>query len=246
MASPLSMQLGFAARTARRSIATSVAVRSDALFVHRDTPYNNPSLPFEFNEENKKIANEIVSHYPPQYKKAAVIPLLHLAQQQHDNWLPISAMNYVASVLEMPQMRVYEVATFYTMFNRVPVGKYFVQVCTTTPCALGGCGSAKVLEAIEDRLGIRAGEQSEDKKFSILEVECLGACANAPMVQINDDYYEDLTPESVIKVLDMLEKGGQPKVGPQNGRLNSAPFDGPRSLTTKPYGPGQYCVPEFA
>lgn len=172
-----------------RAISTSSVVRSDALFVHRDTPYNNASIPFSFTGEFVPEVQAIIKQYPPQYKKAAVIPLLHLAQKQNDNWLSISAMNHVAEVLEMPPMRVYEVATFYTMFNRTPVGKYFVQVCTTTPCMLGGCGSTAVLEAIEKHLGIKAGHTTPDKLFTVIEVECLGACANAPMVQINDEYY---------------------------------------------------------
>lgn len=175
--------------TGARTLVTSAAVRSDALFVHRDSPINNASIPFAFAGEYASEAKEIISRYPPQYKKAAVIPLLHLAQKQNNNWLSISAMNHVAEVLEMPRMRVYEVATFYTMFNRDPVGKYFVQVCTTTPCMLGGCGSTAVLEAIEKHLGITAGHTTPDNKFTVIEVECLGACANAPMVQINDDYY---------------------------------------------------------
>ena len=174
---------------ATRSMSSSVPARSDALFVHRDTPYNNPSIPFAWTEENLKEANVIVSHYPENYKKAAVIPLLHLAQKQNDNFLSISAMNYVAEFLEMPPMRVYEVATFYTMYNRTPVGKHFIQVCTTTPCMLGGCGAESVLNALQERLGIHPGETTSDGKFTMIEVECLGACANAPMVQINDDYY---------------------------------------------------------
>ena len=172
-----------------RAISTSSVVRSDALFVHRDTSYNNAAIPFSFTGEFVPEAKALIKQYPPQYKKAAVIPLLHLAQKQNDNWLSISAMNHVAEVLEMPPMRVYEVATFYTMFNRTPVGKYFVQVCTTTPCMLGGCGSTAVLEAIEKHLGIKAGHTTPDKLFTVIEVECLGACANAPMVQINDEYY---------------------------------------------------------
>lgn len=125
----------------------------------------------------------------PQYKKAAVIPLLDLAQRQNKGWTSISAMNYVAKLLEMPPMRVYEVATFYTMFNREPIGEYFVQVCTTTPCMLGGCGSTLILDTIKDHLGIKQGQTSKDGKFTLIEAECLGACSNAPMVQINDEYY---------------------------------------------------------
>ncbi len=131
---------------------------------------------------------EILSKYPTQYRKAAMIPLLHLAQQQCSNWLPLSAMNHVAKVLQVPPMRVYEVATFYTMFNRQPVGKYFVQLCTTTPCQL--CGADKVLEALRQEIGVEhIGDTSKDGLFTLVEVECAGACVNAPVVAINDDYY---------------------------------------------------------
>ncbi|WFD01037.1 hypothetical protein MYAM1_003797 [Malassezia yamatoensis] len=214
-------------------MTSSASLRSDALFVHRDTPYNNPSIPFAWTKESSKEAEKIVSHYPSQYKKAAVIPLLHLAQKQNDNFLSISAMNFVADYLGMPPMRVYEVATFYTMFNRTPVGKHFIQVCTTTPCMLGGCGAESVLDALQDRLGIHPGETTEDGKFTMIEVECLGACANAPMVQINDAYYEDLTPESIVKIVDALEQGEHVKPGNQDGRLNSAPAGNERTLTEK-------------
>ena len=218
---------------AARALSTSAVRSSDALFVHRDTDYNNPSIPFEFNEENKKMAQEIISHYPEQYKKAAVIPLLDLGQRQNSGWVSISVMNYVAKLLEMPPMRVYEVATFYTMFNREPVGKYFLQLCTTTPCMLGGCGSTKILEALENKLGIKAGQTTKDKKFTLVEVECLGACANAPMIQINDDYFEDLTPESMVNIIDKLSNGEKVKPGPQSGRHSSEPATGRTALTSE-------------
>lgn len=125
-----------------------------------------------------------------QYKKAAVIPLLDLAQRQNRGWVSISAMNYVAKLLEMPPMRVYEVATFYTMFNREPIGEHFVQVCTTTPCQLGGCGSTLILDTVKEHLGVtKMGQTTKDGKFTVIEAECLGACSNAPMIQINDEYY---------------------------------------------------------
>lgn len=152
------------------------------------------------------------------------MPLLDLGQRQH-GFTSISVMNEVARILEMPPMRVYEVATFYTMYNREPVGTFFVQVCTTTPCMLGGCGSDKIMKAIEAELGIHSGQMTEDKVFSLLEVECLGACVNAPMMQINDDYYEDLTPETAVQLLralkgSVVEGGGfdpakVPRPGPQ-------------------------------
>jgi len=189
------------------------------------------------------MAQEIISRYPPQYKKAAVIPLLDLGQRQNGNWTSISVMNYVAKLLDMPPMRVYEVATFYTMFCREPVGKYFIQVCTTTPCMLRD--STAIAEAIKSHLGIEFGQTTPDKMFSLLEVECLGACSNAPMVQINDDFYEDLTPESIRKVLDEFSAGRKPKPGPQSGRRQSEPHGQWTSLTEKPGGPGFGCVEEF-
>ncbi|RAL15256.1 complex I 24 kDa subunit family protein [Aspergillus homomorphus CBS 101889] len=200
---------------------------SESLAVHRNKPDNNPSVPFKFNDQNLKLIDEILKRYPPQYKKGAVMPVLDLGQRQH-GYTSISVMNEVARLLEMPPMRVYEVATFYTMYNREPVGKYFVQLCTTTPCQLGGCGSTKIVEAITEHLGITPGHTTEDGLFTFVEVECLGACVNAPMVQINDDYYEDLTPESIKTLLTALkesataaEAGQSPKVpapGPLSGR----------------------------
>ncbi|MCJ1469035.1 NADH:ubiquinone oxidoreductase 24 [Pseudocyphellaria aurata] len=151
---------------------------------------------------------EILKRYPPQYKKAAVMPLLDLGQRQH-GFTSISVMNEVARLLEMPPMRVYEVATFYTMYNRDPVGRFHLQACTTTPCQLGGCGSDAIMEAITNHLGIHPGQTTADKLFTFSEVECLGACVNAPMVQINDDYYEDLTPESIVQLLNALQASAE-------------------------------------
>lgn len=147
---------------------------------HRDSAHNNASLPFSWTEESKKEIEKTVAKYPPQYKKAAVMPVLDIAQRQNGGWVSLAAMNEVARTLDMPPMRVYEVASFYTMYNREPVGKYFVQLCTTTPCVLGGCGSDKILEAIEKHLGIKAGTSTKDNQFTFIEVECLGACSNAP------------------------------------------------------------------
>ncbi|GAA94437.1 uncharacterized protein L969DRAFT_55261 [Mixia osmundae IAM 14324] len=228
----------------RRSIASTAPRASDALFVHRDSDYNNSKIPFAFTPEYKKMADEIISRFPAQYKKAAVIPLLELGQRQNKGWTSISVMNYVANLLDMPPMRVYEVATFYTMFNREPVGDNFIQICTTTPCALRD--STGILNTIKSHLGIECGETTKDKKFTLVEVECLGACSNAPMIQINDDYYEDLTPETTVKILKSLEAGKRPKPGPQSERRTSEPAGGRTSLTEKPPGPGQFCVPEFA
>ncbi|KAF8710330.1 Thioredoxin-like [2Fe-2S] ferredoxin, partial [Rhizoctonia solani] len=228
-----------------RSFSNAAPRRSDALFVHRDTPYNNPKIPFKFTDENLKVAEETIAKYPPQYKKAAVIPLLDLAQRQNKGWTSISAMNYVAELLEMPPMRVYEVATFYTMFNREPIGTNFIQVCTTTPCMLRG--STEILETVKSHLGgIKVGDTTKDGKFTLAEVECLGACSNAPMLAMNDDFYEDLTPETTKKILDAFAKGEKPKPGPQSGRQTSENSAGLTALTSKPYGPGEHCSPEFA
>jgi len=226
-----------------RHFSKSTEVKSDALFTHRDTSYNNPSLPFAFTADNMKMAETIISRYPGQYKKAAMIPLLELAQRQNNGWTSISVMNYVAKVLEVPPMRVYEVATFYTMFNREPVGEHFVQVCTTTPCAL--CNSGSIVDAIKSHLNIQLGETTKDKKFTVMEVECLGACSNAPMMQINDDFYEDLTPETTIKVLIDLAAGKKTKPGPQSERYSSEPAGKLTSLTETPPGPGELCIEDF-
>ncbi|KAK5103255.1 NADH:ubiquinone oxidoreductase 24 [Lithohypha guttulata] len=230
-----------------RPLSTTSHRRSEALNVHRDTPYNNPSIPFSFNEQNKKIIEEILKRYPPQYKKAAVMPILDLGQRQH-GFTSISVMNEVARILEMPPMRVYEVATFYTMYNRDPVGKFFVQVCTTTPCVLGGCGSDKIMNTCREFLGVDHGQMTEDGVFSLLEVECLGACVNAPMIQINDDYYEDLTPETLKQLLQALkdsatvtgfDKSKIPRPGPQKyegvQRMTCEPRPGRTSLLEEPY-----------
>ncbi|KAK1173714.1 NADH dehydrogenase [ubiquinone] flavoprotein 2, mitochondrial-like [Acipenser oxyrinchus oxyrinchus] len=214
-----------------------------ALFVHRDTPENNPDTPFEFTPENLTRIEAILSNYPEGHKAAGTIPVLDLAQRQNNGWLPISAMNKVAEVLDMPAMRVYEVATFYTMFNRHPVGKYHIQVCTTTPCML--CNSDSILEAIKNKLGIKVGETTPDKLFTLVEVECLGACVNAPMVQINDNYYEDLKPQDIEQILDDLKAGKVPLPGPRNGRFSCEPAGGLTSLTEPPTGPGFAVRPDL-
>ncbi|KAF4976980.1 hypothetical protein FZEAL_6429 [Fusarium zealandicum] len=212
--------------------------------VHRNTADNNPDIPFKFNAKNQEVIAEILKRYPPQYKKAAVMPILDLGQRQH-GFTSISVMNEVARLLEMPPMRVYEVASFYTMYNRTPVGKFFVQICTTTPCQLGGCGSDVIVKAIKKELGIQQGETTKDGLFTILEVECLGACVNAPMVQINDDYYEDLTPESVTSLLQALRSSATatdpsavnvPKPGPLSGRSTCEHSGGQTNLLDEPWG----------
>ncbi|ODN05728.1 NADH dehydrogenase [ubiquinone] flavoprotein 2, mitochondrial [Orchesella cincta] len=219
----------------QRYVHTSVARNSDALFNHRDTPENNADTPFEFTEENKKRAQAIIANYPTGHERGALIPLLDLAQRQH-GWLPISAMHKVAEILDVPRMRVYEVATFYTMFQRNPVGKYHVQVCTTTPCWLRDSDS--VLNCLKKKLDIKVGETTKDGLFTLGEVECLGACVNAPMMQVNDDYFEDLSVKDVEEIIDDLKAGKQPRPGPRSGRFSCEPNGGLTSLTGEPTGPG--------
>jgi NADH-quinone oxidoreductase E subunit len=186
---------------------------------------------FTFTSDNLDRAKKIIAKYPAGRQASAVIPLLDIAQRQNDNWLPQTAMDYIAELLEMPPIRVYEVATFYTMFNLKPVGKNFVQVCTTTPCWLRG--SADIVSSCKKKLGIGVGETTADGNFTLTEVECLGACVNAPMVQINDDFYEDLTPELMDKLLDTLKAGKRPEAGSMTGRRGSCAQNGPTSLKEK-------------
>jgi len=229
-----------------RAFAAAAPARSEAIFNHRDTSYNNPKIPFKLNDENLALAKQIIAKYPPQYKKAGVIPILEIAQKQNKGWTSISVMNYVAELLEMPPMRVYEVATFYTMFNREPVGEHFVQICTTTPCMLGGCGSDKIVDAVTEHLGVGLGHTTADNKFTVIEVECLGACSNAPMMQINDAYFEDLTPETATSVLKALAAGQTPKPGPQGGdRIGSEPRGKWSSLLEDPPKPSEIFKPEW-
>jgi NADH dehydrogenase (ubiquinone) flavoprotein 2 len=187
----------------------------------------------DFTSENKKAVEKIIAKFPSNYKASAVMPLLTLAQEQNDNWLPIAAMNHIASLLEMPRIRVYEVATFYSMYNREKLGKYHIQLCGTTPCML--CGSQKLGEALEQHLGVKAGETTKDGLFTWTEVECLGACANAPMIQVNNhEFYENLTPETLTKLVDNLRSGKPLKVGPQNGQRVAEGIQGKTSLFEEP------------
>lgn len=236
MISSTANKIGKAMTLQVRNFTRTSAALSDSLFVHRDTPQNNPDVPFQFTKENIERANAIINIYPEGHKRAAVIPLLDLAQRQAGGWLPISAMHAVADMLSMPKMRVYEVATFYTMFNRNPMGKHFVQVCTTTPCWLRG--SENIMKCLNKKLGIKNGETTSDGQFSLLEVECLGACVNAPMMQINDNFYEDLTEKDTEEIIDDLKAGREPKAGPRSGRFAAEPADGLTSLTEPPTGPG--------
>eukprot|EP00005_Dracoamoeba_jomungandri_P004785 CAMPEP_0174259986 /NCGR_PEP_ID=MMETSP0439-20130205/8733_1 /TAXON_ID=0 /ORGANISM="Stereomyxa ramosa, Strain Chinc5" /LENGTH=261 /DNA_ID=CAMNT_0015344095 /DNA_START=51 /DNA_END=836 /DNA_ORIENTATION=+ len=212
-----------------RFIRTSVPSLHEAFAQHRNTPENNVHTPFDFTEENMKEIKRIVAKYPKNYQRSAISPVLALAQKQCGGWLPLAAMNKTAKVLDVPEMWVYEVATFYTMFNREPMGKYHLQVCTTTPCNLGGVGSKVILETVKEHLGIKVGGTTKDKLFTLSEVECLGACANAPMIQINEKYYENLTPETTKKLLEAFQRGEEPKHGPQNGQRVA---EGPNGKTT--------------
>lgn len=196
------------------------------------TPAVEQPKEFSFSEGNLALARRIIAKYPTGKQASAVLPLLDLAQRQHDNWLPRAAMDYVARLLGMPPVKVYEVANFYTMFNRAPVGKHHVQICTTAPCWLRG--SDEVVAACERKLGINLGETTADGQFTVVEVECLGACVNAPVVQIGDDYYEDVTGARMEELLDGLARGERPPVGSQVGRRNSCPSAGLTSLTAVP------------
>ncbi|XP_044269783.1 NADH dehydrogenase [ubiquinone] flavoprotein 2, mitochondrial [Tribolium madens] len=218
-----------------RSLQTASALQHEAVFNHRDTPEDNPDIPFDFTPENQKRAEAILAIYPEGHKRAAMIPLLDLAQRQH-GWLPISAMHKVAEILNLPRMRVYEVATFYTMFMRKPTGKYHIQICTTTPCWLRG--SDEILDTIKCNLKLEVGETSSDGMFTLSEVECLGACVNAPMIQVNDDYYEDLTAKDTEEILNDLKNDKKPKPGPRNGRFAAEPIGEPTCLAGEPPGPG--------
>jgi len=189
---------------------------------------------FAWTPENKRRADYHIAKYPEGRQKSAVMPLLDLAQRQvgeetdTQGWLPMPVIEYVASYLDMPAIRVLEVATFYFMYNMTPVGKYHVQVCGTTPCMLRG--SDDIIAACKRR-GMKFGKVSDDGLWTLTEVECMGSCATAPMVQINDDNYEDLTPERLDAVLDALAKGEQPKTGTQEpGRHTSEPSGGVTTL----------------
>ena len=186
---------------------------------------------FTFTEENHATAEVIVAKYPDGRAQSAVMPLLDIAQLQAGGWLPRAAVIHVADFLDMAEIRVWEVATFYTMYNLEPVGRTCVNVCTTTPCWLRG--SADIVAACEEELGIKLGETSEDGAFTLREVECLGACVNAPLVQIGNDYYEDLTPESTTALLEAIKNGEMPASGPQSPRHGSEPMSGPKVLTGK-------------
>ena len=166
--------------------------------IHKDPQGATP----QFSPAALSQAEEIFGRYPAEHRRSALIPLLHLAQGEFGGWLSQESLDYVAGFIGMPPIRVYEVASFYTMFNLKPVGKYHVQVCTNLSCYI--CGSDGIVEALQAKVGIGPGQNSDDMRFTVSAVECLGACINAPMMQINDDYYENLTPEKVGEVIDRL------------------------------------------
>ena len=177
---------------------------------------------FAFDAENGEIVRDIIAKYPEGREASATMPLLDLAQRQNDGWLSRAAMDHVAETLNLAPIRVYEVASFYTMYNLKPIGNYHVEVCTNLPCWLNG--SDKIVSACKKNMGVESfGDTSEDGMFTLSQAECLGACANAPMIQIGDHYYEDLDEDSTHNVLDSLRDGLMPKPGSQTGRISSEP-----------------------
>ena len=191
--------------------------------VHSDQPED-----FKFTDLNLKKVEEIFKRYPEKNKKSAVMPLLYLAQRQNNNWIPLAAMKYIANYLSIPYISVYEVATFYTMYNLAPVGKHFIQVCTTTPCLIRGAD--KIVKLCKEKISPNENEISKQGSCSWMEVECLGACINAPMMQINDDYYEDLNKEKTEKIINQIQNGEKPIPGSYRGRKNSEPENNRKTL----------------
>jgi len=224
--------------TNSRSLSTTAQRRSDLLVTHEDHPLNNENTPFEFTADNLKRIESIKKQYPIGHENsAAIMPVMDLAQRQNGGWISLTAMNECARVLKVPRMRIYEVASFYSMYIRQPCGKYKLGVCGTTPCML--CGSDDIFKAVSEHLGIGIGETTKDNMFTLIELECLGACANAPMMSINDLYYEDLTPEITVKLLKQFQAGGpEPQPGPQSGRFTCEPMGGLTSCIEPPTGPG--------
>ena len=185
-------------------------------------------MEFKFDDINLEKAKSLVARYPEGRSKSAIMGLLDLAQRQNQGWLSRESMDYIAKYLGIAAIRVYEVATFYTMYNLTPVGNHFIQVCTTTPCMIRG--AYKLVEACKERISPNEHELSKNKSCSWMEVECLGACVNAPMVQINNDYYEDLDKEKTLKIIDQILKGDTPKPGSYSGRLNTEPENNRKTL----------------
>ena len=183
---------------------------------------------FEFESKNLILAKKTIQNYPEGKQQSAVMALLYLAQRQNDNWVPLVAMKYIAKFLSMPYIKVYEVVTFYSMYNLSPVGKHFFQICTTTPCMIRG--AYDIVKVCKEKISNKENELSKDKTCSWMEVECLGACINAPMMQINDDYYEDLNKEKTEKIINQIQNGEKPKPGSYRGRKNSEPENNRKTL----------------
>lgn len=176
---------------------------------------------FSFSKENLLKSKKIIKMYPSNFKESSIMPLLSLAQGQNNGWLPKKAIEYVSEYIGVAEIKVLEIATFYSMYNLSPVGKYHIEVCTTTPCMLRGSDS--MLNLCKKKLGIGLGEVSKDKNFSLGKVECLGACVNAPVVKINDDYYEDLNSQTLNKLIESISKDKKVKIGPQSKRNGTEP-----------------------
>ena len=188
---------------------------------------NQPDF-FQFSEENLNKAKKIIKKYPEKKQASALMPLLYLVQKQNENWIPLVAMKYLAKMLTIPYIQVYEVATFYSMYNLSPVGKYFVQICTTTPCMIRG--SEKLVNVCKNKISQNQNELSANKICSWMEVECLGACVNAPMLQINEDYFEDLDKETTEEIIDMILNNKSPEAGSYKNRKSSEPKSGRTTL----------------
>jgi NADH-quinone oxidoreductase E subunit len=184
--------------------------------IHGDQPKD-----FIFTEKNLELAENILKRYPQENKKSAVMPFLYLAQRQNKNWIPLAAMKYIAKYLSISYINVYEVATFYTMYNLAPVGKYFVQVCTTSPCLIRGAD--KIVKACKENISSTENTITEDGNCSWIEVECLGACVNGPMIQVNENYYEDLDEKNTIEIINSLKNDKPLKPGSFRGRKSTAP-----------------------
>jgi len=191
--------------------------------IYKEQPNN-----FKFSSKNLLASKKIIENYPEGKQQSAVMALLYLAQKQNNNWIPLAALKYIAKLLEMPYIKVYEVATFYSMYNLSPVGNYFIQICTTTPCMIRG--AYKLVEACKEKISDKEKKLSKDKSCSWTEVECLGACINGPLMQINDNYFEDLDKEKTIKIIDQILKGDKPKPGSYRGRINSEPENNRKTL----------------
>ena len=191
--------------------------------IHKEQPET-----FKFNDKSMEAANKIVSNYPDGKQQSAVMALLYIAQRQNGNWIPLQAMKYIAKFLDMPYIKVYEVATFYSMYNLSPVGKYFFQICTTTPCMLRG--AYDLVKVCKNKISEKENILSEDGKISWMEVECLGACVNAPMMQVNDDYYEDLNDKKLEEIIETIYQNKIPKPGSYSGRINTEPVNNRKTL----------------